>query len=102
MATTRKPAAPKAAPKTEPKTPTKTEKLIQDISKERVKTTLMAEDLTKALREDGLMSEEYAIRLRPLFMDFDIVNADFLEGKELTFQKVIGPVEKTLEKVREL
>jgi hypothetical protein len=102
MATTRKPAAPKAAPKTEPKAPTKTEKLIQDISKERVKTTLMAEDLTKALREDGLMSEEYAIRLRPLFMDFDIVNASFFEGQELTFQKVIGPVEKTLEKVREL
>lgn len=99
MATTRKPAAPKAAPKTEP---TKTEKLIQDISKERVKTTLMAEDLTNALREDGLMSEEYAIRLRPLFMDFDIVNASFFEGQELTYQKVIGPVEKTLEKVREL
>ena len=101
MATTRKPAAPRTA-KTAPKTPTATEKLIQDISKERVKTVLMAEDLTKALRADGLMSEEYAIRLRPLFMDFDIVNASFFEGQELTYQKVIGPVEKTLEKVREL
>ena len=103
MATTRKPAAPRTATtKTAPKEPTATLKMIEAIKKEPVKTILMAEDLTKALRADGLLNEMYAVRMRPLFNDFDIVNADFLEGKELTFQKIIGPVENTLEIVKEM
>ena len=36
-----------------------------------------AEKLTRALHRENLMNESLAIRFRPLFGDFDIVNADF-------------------------
>lgn len=38
---------------------------------------LLAENLTNALHREKRLTKELAIRFRPLYGDFDIVNADF-------------------------
>lgn len=38
---------------------------------------LLAENLTHALHRENRLIKELAIRFRPLYGDFDIVNADF-------------------------
>jgi len=51
---------------------------INKIRKENACSIHTAELLTKALHRENIMSETKAIRFRPLFGDFDVVNADFL------------------------
>lgn len=40
-----------------------------------------AENFTKALHREGLLDRSLAIRFRPLFCDFDIVNSDFTSNR---------------------
>lgn len=39
-----------------------------------------AEMLTKALHREGKLPTNQIVRFRPLFRDFDIVNADFIKN----------------------
>lgn len=50
---------------------------VNNIKKENACSILTAQKLTKALHREGIMDESLAVRFRPLFGDFDIVNADF-------------------------
>lgn len=51
---------------------------INRIKKENGCSIHTAEMLTKAFHREKLLGDDLAIRFRPLFGDFDIVNADFL------------------------
>lgn len=50
---------------------------VRKIEKENACSIHTAEKLTRALHREGVMDESLAIRFRPLFGDFDIVNSDF-------------------------
>ena len=51
--------------------------IVKKIEKENACSIHTAELLTDALHREGRLPNGYAIRFRPLFGDFDVVNADF-------------------------
>lgn len=51
---------------------------INKIIKDNACSIHTAELLTKALHRENIMSDTLAIRFRPLYGDFDIVNSDWL------------------------
>ena len=64
--------------------------IIKKIETTNTASVAQTELLTKALHREGKLPQEQTIRFRPLFADFDIVNADlFTTGKfktELCFK----------------
>ena len=54
--------------------------IINKIKKENACSIHRAELLTNALHREGRLPKEQIIRFRPLFGDFDIINADFVEN----------------------
>ena len=76
-------AAVHAAMQLERKKKMKAETIINKIERSQVCSIHDAELLTSALHREKKLPAECAIRFRPLYGDFDIVNADYEE---------IGPV----------
>ena len=60
----------------------KAQTIIKRIEKEQACSIATAELLTRALHRENKLDKEQAIRFRPLFGDFDIVNADLFETGE--------------------
>jgi hypothetical protein len=55
---------------------------IEKIEREQTCSIDTAEKLTRAAHREGLLESEKAIRFRPLYADFDIVNSDlFVTGE---------------------
>lgn len=57
---------------------------VKKIREQNACSIALAENLTRAMHREGIMDESLAIRFRPLFGDFDLVNADF-EKVGITF-----------------
>lgn len=70
---------------------------INKIKKENACSIHTAKLLTKAMHREGIMDETLAVRFRPLFGDFDIVNSDF-ETVGVTFAEPtnIGELERAV------
>ena len=58
----------------------KAETIINKITAEQVCSIHTCELLTKALHRENKLALDRAVRFRPLFGDFDIVNADYEEN----------------------
>lgn len=54
--------------------------ILNKIKKEQACSIHTSELLNKALKREKKLREKEAIRFRPLYGDFDIVNADYLKN----------------------
>lgn len=70
--------------------------IIKKIEKNGKTSIAQVELLTKALHREGRLAEDSAIRFRPLYGDFDIVNADWMITKEFNLDlcEPIGGIEE--------
>lgn len=70
--------------------------IIKKIQAENGCSIARAELLTKAMHREGILPSSAAIRFRPLFGDFDIVNADFeTNGVQYSVPTSLSDLEKT-------
>lgn len=70
--------------------------IIKKIEKNGKTSIAQVELLTKALHREGRLPEDSAIRFRPLYGDFDIVNADWMVTKKFNLDlcETIGGIEE--------
>lgn len=69
--------------------------IIKKIEKNGKTSIEQVELLTKALHREGRLAENKMVRFRPLYGDFDIVNADFIKAGEFNLDlcESIGGIE---------
>lgn len=69
--------------------------IIKKIKKNGKTSIAEVELLTKALHREGRLAENKMVRFRPLYGDFDIVNADFIKAGEFNLDlcESIGGIE---------
>lgn len=70
--------------------------IIKKIEKEKGTNIAQVELLTKALHREGRLPENKMVRFRPLYGDFDIVNADLMVTREFNLDlcESIGGIEE--------
>ena len=70
--------------------------IIKKIEKSGKTSIAEVELLTKALHREGRLTENKMVRFRPLYGDFDIVNADLMVTKEFNLDlcEPIGGIEE--------
>lgn len=70
--------------------------IIKKIEKNGKTSIAQAELLNKALHREGRLPENKMVRFRPLYGDFDIVNADFIKAGEFNLDlcEPIGGIEE--------
>lgn len=66
------------------------DRCIEALEKAEGVTNENAAELTELLHKEKKLPMELAVRLRPLFRDFDIVNEEFMRGADMTYQKYVG------------
>lgn len=75
---------------------------IQKIEKEQACSIATVEKLTAALHREELLDKELVIRFRPLFGDFDVVNAGWFETQKMSFHQPIGSIKELANLVKML
>ena len=70
--------------------------IIKKIEKNGKTSIKQAELLNKALHREGRLAENKMVRFRPLYGDFDIVNADYIKTGEFNLDlcESIGGIEE--------
>lgn len=61
-----------------------------------------AKELTKALHSEGLLDKSLAVRFRPLYQDFDILEKRYFKCFETTVYKYVGAIDNLMSVVDEL